>query len=190
MRNPFRISRRIDSAATFRRLLKLQRQGKESQDASPHPASLGRPQKPTKYYPKFLLMTQFLWRIQMPRTTIYHNRRYVSLNQRPDIGYKLARHIRAFLVHPISWNKLLVICDLMHVFYFCSALVWIIGQSLEHHHLAGIAFIRCLYSRAAYLVCFQDVHSGSGMGCGTLQRAEFDRTGLAADLSCDQPCKV
>ena len=85
---------------------------------------------------RFLSAAQFLWRIQMSRDAVYHNRRHVALDQRTHISDKLIGHIRSVFADPFSRNQLFVVGDLMYVFDFGSALIRIVRQSLKNHHLA------------------------------------------------------
>ena len=78
----------------------------------------------------------------------------------------------------------------MNVFHFCSALIRIIGQTLENNHFSGISFIRSFYSSTAYLISFQNIHAGSAVGCRALQGTELDGTCLAANLAGDVACEI
>lgn len=46
----------------------------------------------------------------------------------------------------------------------------IIRQSFENNHLAGIPFVCCLYSSAAYLIGLQNIYAGSAVRSRALQR--------------------
>ena len=96
----------------------------------------------------------------MARDTVHHYRRYVALDERAYIADKLVCHIGPVCVHPFPWNKFLVIGNLVYVFYFRTALVRIVGQSLKHDHFSRIAFIRRLDSGSAYLICLKNIHAG------------------------------
>ena len=67
---------------------------------------------------------------------VYHDRRYISLDQRSDIRDNLTCHIGSILIDPLSWHKLLIVRDLMHILYLGAALVGVVRKTVEHHHLS------------------------------------------------------
>ena len=95
----------------------------------------------------------------MTRYSVYHYRRYVALDERAYIVDEFVGHIGTVLCHPFAWNEFFVICDLVDVFYFCSALIRIVRQTLENYHFAGISFISCFDSGTAYLISLKDIHT-------------------------------
>ena len=126
----------------------------------------------------------------MTRYSVNHYRRYIALDQRAYIADKLICYIRAVFIYPFTGNEFFIVGDLVDVLYFRSALVRVIGQSLENDHLPGIAFVRCFDCSAAYLISFQDIHTGCAVRSRALQRTQFDRTGLSSDLTCDITCQI
>ena len=66
---------------------------------------------------------------QVARDAVNHYRGDVALNERAHIADKLICYVGAVFIHPLAGNELLVIRDLMHIFYFCSALVRIVGRT-------------------------------------------------------------
>lgn len=78
----------------------------------------------------------------------------------------------------------------MNVLYFCSALIRVVRQTLDDNHLAAVSLVRSFYRSAAYLVSFQDVHTGSAVGSGSLQGAQLNGTGLAADIPGNIACQI
>ena len=128
--------------------------------------------------------------VKMTRYAVHHDRRYVALDQRAHITYKIICYIRAVFCYPFAGNKFFVIGNLMHILYFSSALIRVVGQSFENDHLSGIPFIGSLNSGASYLISFQDIHTGRAVGSGALQRTELNGAGLAADLAGNKTCEI
>lgn len=126
----------------------------------------------------------------MTRYTVYHYRRYVALDERAYIVDEFVGHVGTVLGYPLTRNELFVICNLVNIFYFCAALVRIVGQTLKDNHFAGIPLIRSLDGSTAYLISFQDIHAGCTMGSRALKRTQLNCTGLAADLACNITCKI
>ena len=98
--------------------------------------------------------------VQMTRYTVYHDRRYIALDQRAYIVYKFVCHISSVLIDPLARNKFFIVCNLMDILYFSSALIRIIGNPVQYDHLSGVAFISCFYSRASDLGSLQDIDTG------------------------------
>ena len=69
--------------------------------------------------------------VKMTRYAVHHDRRYVALDQRAHITYKIICYIRAVFCYPFAGNKFFVIGNLMHILYFSSALIRVVGQSFE-----------------------------------------------------------
>ena len=100
----------------------------------------------------------------MTRYSVYHYRRYITLDQRAYIADEFIGYIGTILGYPLTGNEFFVICDLVNVFYLCAALIRIIGQSFENNHLSGISFICGFDSGAAYLISLQDIYTGCTVG--------------------------
>ena len=64
--------------------------------------------------------------IQMSWDTIHHYRAHITLDKRSYICDKLVSYISSVLCDPLSWNKSLVICDLMNILNLGSCLIRII----------------------------------------------------------------
>ena len=79
------------------------------------------------------------------------------LDERAYIVDEFVGHVGTVLGYPLTRNELFVICNLVNIFYFCAALVRIVGQTLENNHFAGIPFICSLDGSTAYLISFQDI---------------------------------
>lgn len=103
-------------------------------------------------YQHLFLPIQLLWWIQMSWNTIHHNRGNIPLNQRFHIGNKVLRYIGAILVNPLARDALFVVGDFVDVFDGSVTLVWVVGDTLQHNHLAGVAFVGGLDGGTAYLV--------------------------------------
>ena len=126
----------------------------------------------------------------MTRYTVYHYRRYIALDERAYIADEFIGHIGTVLGYPLTRDEFFVVCDLMNILYFCSALIRIVGQTLENDHFTGISLVSRFDGSAAYLICFQDIHAGCTVGSGALKRAQLDGAGLASDLACNIACKI
>ncbi len=106
--------------------------------------------------------------VEMTRYTVHYDRRHITLDEGTHIADKFICHIGSIFVQPLTRNEFLIICDLVDVFYFCAALVRIIGDPFEDHHFPGITLIRSFYRRSSYLEGLKDIHPGGTVGSGAL----------------------
>ena len=105
----------------------------------------------------------------MPRDTIDHDRLDITLDQRPYICDELVIDAGAFLIDPFSGDQLLVVSDLMDILDFGSCLLRIVRSPDDDCHQSALSFVRCLHSRAADLISFEDVDPGNEVARCSLQ---------------------
>ena len=102
--------------------------------------------------------------VEMTRYTVHYDRGHITLDEGAHIADKFICNVGPVLGHPFTRNKFLVVCNLVYIFYFCAALIRVIGNTFEYYHLSGITFICSLYCCSSDLGSFQDVHAGRTVG--------------------------
>ena len=68
--------------------------------------------------------------VEMTRYTVYYDRSHIALDERAYIIDKFIGYVSSILGYPFAGNKFFIVCNLVDVLYFRTALIRIVGESL------------------------------------------------------------